>query len=465
MLDTPQQSLHGRLPGSLPTDLIVGAGKTGASFLRYLNSKKRNARVYDDRLTDEKCVELKSISAKVEFCDNQTSQDQVLQGIKRVLLSPGIDLQHPLVKKAQEKRLELVGDIELFVSEDFRPIIAVTGSNAKSTVVTLLGLMAEAEGIKASVAGNIGNPVLDFLKQDNYQLFVFELSSFQLDITRSLRAKVACILNVTPDHLDRYKSFQDYALSKQAIYKNCEFVVFNRKDDLTYPIEAVNKKIFSFGLDEPQENQFGIKAFSDIEYLCFGCQKIMPVQDLPSQAKHNLENVLAALAIGYCAGIRFSSMSSVLKTFKGLPHRCELVLAAKEVIWINDSKGTNVGACEAAIRSFSQGAKKKNIILLAGGDSKGADLGILRDVFKTELKSLLLIGKDAPLFIKASGTEVDSRIFENLEQAVQEAGKIAEPGDIVLLSPACSSLDMYKNYMERGDHFRNLVNKYFGAAI
>jgi len=449
----------------LPSDLIIGAGTTGVSFLRYLKNKNRNACVYDDRLSDAKRASLQAISTTVEICDQQIPEEEILKGIDRLLLSPGIDLKHPLVKMAQEKQIKLLGDIELFVTEDSRPIIAVTGSNAKSTVVTLLGLMAEADGFRVAVAGNIGNPVLDFLAEKGIELFVFELSSFQLDITRSLQAKVACILNVSPDHLDRYASYQDYALSKQGIFNHCEYAVFNRKDTLTYPVKQKSAKCFSFGLDEPEENQFGIKIVSGSKYLYFSNQEIMPVSELINQAEHNLENALAALTIGFCAGWTFASMRSVLKTFKGLPHRCEQVLNAKGVIWINDSKGTNVGACEAAIRSFSQGNPRKNIILLAGGDSKGADLGILRDVFKEKLKTLLLIGKDAPLFKTTFQSVVDSQVFDNLQHAVQKAGALAEEGDIVLLSPACSSLDMYKNYMERGDHFRNLVIRNFGESL
>ena len=450
---------------SLASDLIVGAGATGLSFLHYLKNKQRPARVYDDRFSDAKRASLQAVSTQVELCDQQMLSEEILKGIDRILLSPGIDLKHPLIKLAQEKSIKCHGDIELFVNEDSRPIIAVTGSNAKSTVVTLLGLMAEADGIQVVVAGNIGNPVLDYLSKDEIQLFVLELSSFQLDITSSLKAKVACILNVSPDHLDRYESYQDYAASKQTIFKNCEYAVFNRKDHLTHPASYQGTKVFSFALDEPGENQFGIKTISGARYLYFANQEIMPASELPNQAEHNLENALAALAIGFCAGISFASMRTVLNTFKGLPHRCEQVLVVKGVTWINDSKGTNVGACEAAIRSFAQGQERKNIILLAGGDSKGADLSVLQDVLTSKVKALLLIGRDALLFKNKFDSLLECFIFENMEQAVQKAGNLTEAGDIVLLSPACSSLDMYKNYMERGEHFRNLVIKNFGDEL
>jgi UDP-N-acetylmuramoylalanine--D-glutamate ligase len=367
-------------------NLIMGAGSTGKSFLHYLESRGLCARIYDDKMSDEKQSELKAIASSVEVYGMNSESLDLFNGVKRMLISPGINLNHELIKKAKEKQLEIIGDIELFVQQETRPIIAITGSNAKSTVVTLVGLMAEADGRQVGVGGNIGTPVLEFLDDDACELFVVELSSFQLDLTRSLQAKVACILNITPDHMDRYDSFESYVLSKQTIYNNCESVVFNRKDVLTFPSNAHKENVLSFGLDEPDENEFGVKQVSGNRHLYFHEQQIMPVDALYSHANHSLENALAALAIGYSAGFDFAAMVSVLQTFKGLPHRCELVDRKNGVMWINDSKGTNVGATIAAIQSFAEG---KNIILLAGGDSKGADLSLLDSALNTHVKHLL----------------------------------------------------------------------------
>jgi len=373
------------------------------------------------------------------------------------LLGPGISFSHPLVSKARSQSLDLIGDVELFVRENTAPIIAVTGSNAKSTVVTLLSLMAQEDNKKVSLAGNIGRPLLDSWNEDDSELYVLELSSFQLDITDNLKATVSSILNISPDHLDRYENYAAYANSKQKIYINSESIVWNRDDQLTFPKGSTYKNILSFGLDSPKESDFGLNTQDGVTYLACGKENIVDCSSLAKQGVTDLQNALAAMAIARSAGISYLAIIEVLKNFKGLEHRCELVANFRNVKWVNDSKGTNVGACDAAISSLTHSSNERTIILIAGGDSKGSDLNLLRKNIKQHVKSLLLIGKDAQIFKKHFEKLVPCEVYSSLEETVQRASELSEAGDTVLLSPACSSLDMFKNYQDRGDQFKKLV--------
>ena len=263
--------------------------------------------------------------------------------------SPGVSPDHPLLSRALKESIELIGDVELFARDNTKPVLAVTGSNAKSTVVTLLELMAREEGIAVALAGNIGRPLLDSVLDDHAELYVLELSSFQLDVTSSLQASVACILNISPDHLDRYESFEAYAASKQTIYRNAKCVVVNRDDALTWS-QQDSETTVSFGMDEPEPGQFGIRLIRDEMFLCQGSEVIVAAKTCLKHGHTDIQNALAAMSIAYCAGISFESMRTVLSTFKGLAHRCEWLADIDGVRWINDSKGTNVGATLAALK-------------------------------------------------------------------------------------------------------------------
>jgi UDP-N-acetylmuramoylalanine--D-glutamate ligase len=441
-------------------NLVVGAGVTGLSCLRYFKNKGLVSKLYDDALNDDKLEKIHAISNEIAIFDQASDMDEVLKNVNTLLLSPGVSLKHPLLEKAQKKSLELIGDVELFARENTKPVIAVTGSNAKSTVVTLLSLMAKEDNKKVCLAGNIGYPLLDSLIENESELYVLELSSFQLDITESVNATVASILNVSPDHLDRYASFDEYAQSKQKIYKQAKHVVCNRDDLLSYPNDS-SLEIISFGLDEPSGMNFGLRVSNNTSFLACGDEMILDTKQLAKNGKTDIQNALAAMAIARSANISYSAIQSVLKRFSGLAHRCELVSQFNNVTWINDSKGTNVGACKAAIESFSN----KPIVLIAGGDSKGGDLSQLVSSITENVKTLILIGKDAPLFQKLFKNKLKCLECKDLEEAVYEANAAAQSGDVILLSPACSSLDMFKNYQERGERFKALVHNLSGGGV
>lgn len=437
--------------------LVVGAGITGLSCLRYLERKGVSAKLYDDVLSEDKLQKIRDISHDITVFDRASNIEDILNNVSILLLSPGIALDHPLVAQAQAQSLELIGDVELFARENTKPVMAVTGSNAKSTVVTLLSLMAKADGKKVALAGNIGRPLLDSLYEDDSDLYVLELSSFQLDITETLKTKVSCILNISPDHLDRYDSYQAYADSKQKIYKNSQIIVCNRADALTYPQAHSKASVVSFGLDKPEASHFGLNSKSGITFLACGDQNIIDSGLLAKQGVTDIQNALAAMAIAHAAGISYSAITDVLKTFQGLPHRCELISQFNKVKWVNDSKGTNVGATQAAIESVAKGSDGKTVILIAGGDSKEGDLSLLSDNIQRHVKTILLIGKDAQLFKNMFESITPCVMCNSLEETILQANKLAKEGDTVLLSPACSSLDMFKNYQDRGEQFKQGV--------
>jgi len=439
------------------SNLVVGAGLTGLSCLRYLERKGMSSKIYDDAINEDKLKKIRQISTVTDVYDSESDLDEVLKNVNTLLLSPGIPFDHPLVAKAQKKSLELIGDIELFARENSKPVLAVTGSNAKSTVVTLLSLMAEADAIKVSLAGNIGRPILDSMYEDNSDLYVLELSSFQLDITESLQANVSSILNVSPDHLDRYESYEAYALSKQKIYANSKVIIWNRDDQLTYPNTISQSKLLSFGLDEPKEFHFGLLRVGEETFLACGSEKIINCAELMKRGITDLQNALAAMAIAHSIGISYSAINDVLRTFKGLAHRCEWVTRFRDIDWVNDSKGTNVGATQAAIASVAKDSDGKSVVLIAGGDSKGGDLNLLNEMIQRHVKALVLIGRDAQLFVNQFSNSVPCILCSSLEEAVLKANEVALAGNTVLLSPACSSLDMFKNYLDRGDQFKRLA--------
>jgi UDP-N-acetylmuramoylalanine--D-glutamate ligase len=362
-------------------------------------------------------------------------------------VSPGLSLKTPEIAAAIAAGKEVIGDIELFAQVVKKPVIGITGSNGKSTVTALLGAMAKQAGIKAITAGNIGLPILDVAEQE-VDLFILELSSFQLETTHSLQLAAAAILNISEDHMDRYDSFADYVKAKQRIYKQAKLAVFNRGDSNTF----CEKGGVSFGYDAATTG-YGIVYEGGARYLSKGKQWLIAESELSLKGYHNVLNALAALALGEQAGLPLDAMLQALRTFQGLEHRCQLVRSSEGVAWYNDSKATNVGAAIAAIKSLAQG---KNVILIAGGDGKGADFSPLKAVVDELVKELILFGKDKAL-IKAvcqKSVEVD-----DLSAAIVRAKATAQAGDVVLLAPACASLDMFDNFQHRGDVFTQLVKQ------
>ncbi len=450
------------LIASTQLTIILGLGVTGLSVARFLSRQKTKFMVVDSRENppglEELCRELPETNYVLGTLDSG-----LLSMASEVVVSPGINLKIPEIATLIDQGISVVGDVELFAREVDKPVIAITGSNAKTTVTSLVGQMAKDEGINVAVGGNIGTPVLDLLLE-NADLYVLELSSFQLESTFSLKPAVSTVLNISEDHMDRYDSLATYHRVKQRIYFGAKTVVVNRADPLTQPPLAQGVNRISFGLDQSDRSAFGVITRSNIEYLAHEFNTLIPVSELQLRGSHNVANCLAALAIGYSAGISFDTMLQTLKNFKGLKHRCQWVATIDEVDYINDSKATNVGATIAAINGFVSELKStsKRIVLIAGGESKGADFAPLVKQLNAKVSTIVLIGVDAQLIktaVEAESMSDSLNVFcaASLSDAVRIAKDTAKKGDIVLLSPACASFDMFKSFEDRGNQFIEIV--------
>lgn len=435
--------------------IVVGLGVSGLSVARYLYKKNKRFAVVDSRknppFVDQFRQEFSGIPLTLGLIDVES-----LLNADEIVVSPGISVNTPEIKAAIDAGISVVGDIELFAREVKAPVIAITGSNAKTTVTTLVGEMAKASGFSVAVGGNIGRPALDLL-DDDAQFYVLELSSFQLETTSSLQPEVATILNVSEDHMDRYDSLMAYFRAKQRVYWGAKNVVFNREDKLTHAPVASDVNYFSFGMGRSDRNEFGFINTS----LSFEFKPIVDADVLQLKGKHNHLNALAAMAIGYAAGFKLEAMIDVLKTFAGLPHRCQKIASVDEVDYINDSKATNVGASLAAIEGFGN-KTKKTIILIAGGEGKGADFSSLKPAVDQFVKKVILIGADANVLAAAINGEATIELASDLKVAIQQAQQYAVKGDVVLLSPACASFDMFANYEARGECFAEVVKELAG---
>jgi UDP-N-acetylmuramoylalanine--D-glutamate ligase len=437
------------------TYLVAGLGKTGLSMARYLHRRKLPFALYDSRENPP------GLNAFVEefpgvICYFVTIPSAFINQCTAILTSPGIPLELPLFREAQDQNIPIYGDIECLAREIQAPVIAITGTNGKSTVTALVGEMAIAAGFNVAVAGNIGDPVLDKLDDHHsYDLWVLELSSFQLALTKSLAPIAATILNITPDHLDRHHTMEEYISAKQSIYHKAKTVVYNRQDKNTYPQQKQGVAI-SYGEDEPISKQWGLIKEGSATYLAQGTTAFLPVTDLRIKGVHNWQNALAACALADLAGIRRDYQISVLRQFSGLAHRCQWVRSLNEVDWINDSKGTNIGATISAIDGIG-GSMPGKIVLIAGGQGKGANFEDLRESVKVFVRSMILIGEDADKITAALSDLVPITQAKSLDEAVKQGYLQAQKGDVVLLSPACASLDMFKDFNHRGEVFTALV--------
>lgn len=439
--------------------VIVGLGTTGFSCARYLQERNIPFAVTDTRANPPKLDEFKACFPNVPISVGQLDE-ALFERANTLIVSPGISLKEPIIAKQIEKKIPVVGDIELFAQKADAPVLAITGTNAKSTVTTLVGLMAENAGKKAQVGGNLGIPALDLLISPRPDLFVLELSSFQLETTYSLAPTVATVLNITPDHMDRYDSFEDYIQAKQHIYSQCKVAVCNRDDPLTechFP--EVKEKLY-FTLQQPGDNTFGLVSQRGENYLAFQNALLMPVKELPILGRHYQANALAALAMGHGFGLPMAPMLETLINFTGLPHRCQLVREHLGVYWYNDSKGTNVGATLAAIEGLGPEISGK-LILIAGGVGKNADFSLLVPAIEKYVKTVVLIGEAAPQLADVIGERAGLQLcFANsMDEAVFMASQSAMAGDSVLLSPACASFDMFNHFAHRGEVFCEAVKE------
>ncbi|NPZ04962.1 UDP-N-acetylmuramoyl-L-alanine--D-glutamate ligase [Pseudomonas aeruginosa] len=436
--------------------IVVGLGKSGMSLVRYLARRGLPFAVVDTRENPPELATLRAQYPQVEVRCGELDAE-FLCSARELYVSPGLSLRTPALVQAAAKGVRISGDIDLFAREAKAPIVAITGSNAKSTVTTLVGEMAVAADKRVAVGGNLGIPALDLLA-DDIELYVLELSSFQLETCDRLNAEVATVLNVSEDHMDRYDGMADYHLAKHRIFRGARQVVVNRADALTRPLIADTVPCWSFGLNKPDFKAFGLIEEDGQKWLAFQFDKLLPVGELKIRGAHNYSNALAALALGHAVGLPFDAMLGALKAFSGLAHRCQWVRERQGVSYYDDSKATNVGAALAAIEGLGADIDGK-LVLLAGGDGKGADFHDLREPVARFCRAVVLLGRDAGLIAQALGNAVPLVRVATLDEAVRQAAELAREGDAVLLSPACASLDMFKNFEERGRLFAKAVEE------
>ena len=427
---------------------VIGTGITGLSVARFLAQQKQAFVLLDTRTSPPNLEKIKTEFPNVEVELGELNPDTLLH-CDEIILSPGVTIETPAITAAKNAGIPVVGDIELFVRYAKAPIVAITGSNAKSTVTTLVGEMAKNAGINVAVGGNLGTPALELLA-DDIELYVMELSSFQLETVTKLNAKVATILNISADHLDRYADMRAYILAKLRVYFGAEHIVVNRNDVLTHPPLAANTKPIYFG-GKADFGSFGLIEENGEVFLAKNLKPLLSARDLKISGKHNIDNALAALALGDAAGIPINAMVNTLKEFRGLHHRCEFVANKSGVDFYNDSKGTNIGATVAAINGLARAPAK--LIVIAGGEGKGQDFTELKPVLEKNNCHLILIGRDAPVIAEAVSGSVRVEFANSLQSAIDAAYTQAAVGDAVLLSPACASFDMFKNYEDRGQQF------------
>ncbi len=437
-------------PMSDDITIVVGLGETGLSCARFLARAGETFMVVDSRSEPPKREQFLSDFAGVEhrFGAFDTS---VLQQASRLVLSPGVSLEEPLVEAAIAQGMDVLGDIELFARAASAPVIAVTGSNGKSTVTTLLGDMARASGFDVAVGGNLGPPALDLLERSTPDVFVLELSSFQLETTQSLRPLVGAVLNISEDHMDRYADISAYAKVKSRVFNGSGAMVLNLDDPFVRAMQESERDAIGFTLGAPGDDAFGVLERDGASWIAYGQAALMNVAELPIEGMHNVANVLAALAIGSKAGFSIPSMLDAARAFTGLAHRCQHIATDDGITWFNDSKGTNVGATVAAIRGLSQRGGRMLVIL--GGQGKGADFAPLHDALGESACAAITFGEDAASIENALAGVVPVTRVSDLASAVTCARTLAKTGDIVLFSPACASFDMFDSYVARGDAF------------
>ncbi|MBH0060937.1 UDP-N-acetylmuramoyl-L-alanine--D-glutamate ligase [Pseudoalteromonas sp. NZS71] len=426
---------------------VLGLGVTGLGIVRFLLSHGLTPKVVDSRVTPPGIDWLKEHAPTLDTHFGNLD-DAELCSSDMIIISPGLSLKIPAVADAINAGVEVIGDVELFARINTKPVVAVTGSNGKSTVVTLAYEVLKEAGYKVALGGNIGTAVLDLLN-DDFDVYVLELSSFQLDTTTSLKPVSATVLNVSEDHLDRYDSYQAYIDSKLSIYNFAELIVVNADDSQTHPVERGTTPLISFGA---QQGDYHLAQHNGETHFMVKGDAFLPVDTLAVVGKHNYLNALAVMALLSPFEVSKEQYKNALGQFNGLAHRCQFVAELNGVKYFNDSKATNVGATIAAIDSLASDGE--NLIVIAGGDAKGADLNALKPYIEQHVKALICFGKDASDLAAITNK---SYLTNNMEEAVTLAKVLSSTGNIVLLAPACASIDMYNNYMQRGDDFVQCV--------
>jgi UDP-N-acetylmuramoylalanine--D-glutamate ligase len=441
--------------------VVVGLGKTGASCVRYLAKRGDRVSATDTRLTPPGLAQLGELAASVELRLGGLDLS-LLEGASQVLMSPGVSLDEPIACAARARGIDVLGDVELFARDVHAPVIGVTGTNGKSTVTTLVARMAAAAGRRVLAGGNLGEPALDLLGQPAPDLYVLELSSFQLETTSSLKLQAAVVLNVSADHLDRYPSVAAYAQAKERIFSKASTVVLNADDPWVAAMRSRQPSSdavqVSFSIERTDTDFSLIRSGGQI-FLARRGEKLLDAARMKITGLHNAANALAALALGEAVGLPRSAMLEALESFPGLSHRSSWVADIGGVRYIDDSKGTNVGAAIAAVAGMPG-----PLVMIAGGEGKGQDFAPLGKAFQGKVREAVLIGKDAPAIAAALKGMCRTETVSSMEAAVSRAHRIAVAGDTVLLSPACASFDMFRDYGHRGDVFAAAVHKLEATA-
>lgn len=434
--------------------IIVGLGVTGLSCARFLSARGLGFEVVDNREAPPGLAAFKREFPEVEVSLGRFALGQ-FDDADELYVSPGVSLREPAIASAAEAGVTISGDLDLFVQHASAPIVAITGSNGKSTVTTLVGDMARSAGRRVAVGGNLGTPMLDLLGED-VELYVLELSSFQLERCAHLGAEVATVLNISEDHLDHHGSLVAYHQAKHRIFRGCQQAVINRDDMLTQPLVPDSVKVTSFGLQKPDRGEFGLLIADGKEFLACGDRPLLACDELRIAGRHNQANALAALALGQAVGLPEQAMLDTLKSFAGLPNRCQFVANVDGVDYFNDSKGTNVGAAVASIEGLGS---RYRLVLIAGGQAKGADLTPVVESLVGVGRGAVFIGESAAALMQMVDERIPAVIAPTMTEAVHQAAGFAQAGDAVLLSPACASFDMFNNYEHRGDCFVEAVNQ------
>jgi UDP-N-acetylmuramoylalanine--D-glutamate ligase len=448
--------------------VVVGIGNTGASGLRHLVKRGVPVSATDSRRAPPGLDELGPAAHGLDLRLGGFDLS-LLEDATQLVISPGVSLEEPIAAAARARGIEILGDVELFARAVRAPVIGITGTNGKSTVTSLVARMAAAAGRSVLAGGNLGPPALDLLEQPVPDLYVLELSSFQLDTTRSLRLQAAVVLNVSADHLDRYASVAQYADSKARIFSDAATIVLNADDARVARMAGARAaglrtgdahrpppRIVTFSVERPDADfallREGVSSAGTQFWLMRRGEKLMDAALLKIQGLHNAANALAALALGEAAGLPMDAMCEALRAFPGLPHRSAWVADVGGVHYVDDSKGTNVGATIAAVSGMPG-----PLVMIAGGEGKGQDFSALAAAFRGKVRHVVLIGKDAPALAAALAGVCSTETVASMAAAVSAAQAHAQTGDTVLLSPACASLDMFRDYRHRGDEFAAAV--------
>jgi len=438
-----------------PVSVIIGLGRTGAACARHLAERGHALRITDSRAEPPGLAELRRSVEDASLALGGFDEG-LLDAADQVVVSPGVSLREPIVAAALARGLDVVGDIELFAREVGGRCVGITGTNGKSTVTTLVGEMAEAARVDARVGGNIGRPALDLLVGAAAELYVLELSSFQLETTHSLSLEAAVVLNLSADHLDRYAGLADYGAAKARIYDHCATAVVNLDDDWVRRMPRPGQATVGFSLSRADAD-YALRDLSGAAWLMARGEPVMPVSQMRLSGRHNAANALAALALADACGLPRDAAIRALQHFPGLPHRAQWVADTHGVRWVDDSKATNVGATLAAVAGLDG-----PLVIVGGGDGKGQDFAPLAPAFRGKVRHAVLIGRDARRMGGAIEAACEVSYAASMEEAVDAARRLARPGDTVMLSPACASLDMFRDYAHRGEAFAAAVRG--GAA-